>query len=315
MKLSRKERFGLFIIVFLLFLYIILSSTIIQNNKYYVTSLTSLLRFNSYRTNHCLNDFIESSSINRLNLPRILIVIGTRPEAIKCAPLIAELKSDRYHSRFQVIVISTDLMSYNQTLTQLFSRIYFQINQQINLIHPNLVIVQGDTTTALASSLAAAYNQLPVAHVEAGLQTFNLSNPYPEELNRKIIDSFSTLLFAPTTFAKQVLLEEGICHKNIFITGNTGVDAFYHYYKQTNITTTTKENISIVKIIENFKKKQYNSTYSHNNRHHRHIIILVTMHRRENFPYLFDVSRAIATIAKQYECNLLFILPIHPNPN
>ncbi|CAF4404576.1 unnamed protein product [Rotaria sp. Silwood2] len=339
MKLSRKERFGLFIIVFLLFLYIILSSTIIQNNKYYVTSLTSLLRFNSYRTNHCLNDFIESSSINRLNLPRILIVIGTRPEAIKCAPLIAELKSDRYHSRFQVIVISTgqhreilqqtlvvfkqkidinlDLMSYNQTLTQLFSRIYFQINQQINLIHPNLVIVQGDTTTALASSLAAAYNQLPVAHVEAGLQTFNLSNPYPEELNRKIIDSFSTLLFAPTTFAKQVLLEEGICHKNIFITGNTGVDAFYHYYKQTNITTTatTKENISIVKIIENFKKKQYNSTYSHNNRHHRHIIILVTMHRRENFPYLFDMSRAIATIAKQYECNLLFILPIHPNPN
>ncbi|CAF3857620.1 unnamed protein product, partial [Rotaria sp. Silwood1] len=151
-----------------------------------------------------------TSSTNTKKLPKILIVIGTRPETIKCAPLITELKSDHYRSRFQVIVLSTgqhrqilqqtliafqqkidinlDLMIYNQQLSKLFSRIFYGVTEQINLIQPNLLLVQGDTTTALASSLAAAYHHIPVAHVEAGLRSFNLSNPYPEEINRKIID-------------------------------------------------------------------------------------------------------------------------------
>ncbi|CAF3548725.1 unnamed protein product [Rotaria sp. Silwood1] len=266
-----------------------------------------------------------TSSTNTKKLPKILIVIGTRPETIKCAPLITELKSDHYSSRFQVIVLSTgqhrqilqqtliafqqkidinlDLMIYNQQLSKLFSRIFYGVTEQINLIQPNLLIVQGDTTTALASSLAAAYHHIPVAHVEAGLRSFNLSNPYPEEINRKIIDSFAKLMFAPTTFAKEVLLREGACETDIFVTGNTGVDAFYQYYKRMNATN----DISILRTINHFKRNYTNSNNS--------TIILVTMHRRENFEYLFEMCRAISTIAKENENNVLIILPVHPNPN
>ncbi|CAF2737853.1 unnamed protein product [Rotaria sp. Silwood2] len=324
MTLTQIGRFGLLITILLLFVYVIVLSITIKNNKEYVLSWTHLLRFNSYENNHTVNNLMISS-MNSVNLPKILIVLGTRPEGIKCAPLIAELKSDRYRSRFEVIVLSTgqhrqilqqtliafqqkidinlDLMMYNQTLTELFSRVFSKVNEQINIIHPNLLIVQGDTTTALASSLAAAYNHIPVAHVEAGLRSFNLSNPYPEELNRKIIDSFAKLMFAPTTFAKEVLVQEGVCETDIFITGNTGVDAFYEYHKRIN---TTKD-VSILRIINNFKNNSINENNS--------IVILVTMHRRENFEYLFDMCRAIATIAKEHEKNLLIILPVHPNPN
>ncbi|CAF3869192.1 unnamed protein product [Rotaria sordida] len=289
-----------------------------------MSSWTHLLGPNYDRTKHTVNSLMISS-MNSTNLPKILIVLGTRPEGIKCAPLISELKSDHYRSKFQVIVLSTgqhrqilqqtliafqqnidinlDLMMYDQKLSELFIRVFSGVTKQINIIQPNLLIIQGDTTTALASSLAAAYHHIPVAHVEAGLRSFNLSNPYPEELNRKIIDSFAKLMFAPTTFTKEVLLREGACETDVFITGNTGVDAFYAYHKKTN---TTKD-ISILRTINNFKKNFTNEINS--------IIILVTMHRRENFEYLFDMCRAIATIAKEHENNVLIILPIHPNPN
>ncbi|CAF4179212.1 unnamed protein product, partial [Rotaria sordida] len=264
-------------------------------------------------------------TINRINLPRILIVLGTRPEGIKCAPLIAELKSDRYRSKFNVIVLSTgqhrqilqqtlisfqqrididlDLMMYNQKLSDLFSRVFSRVTEQINIIQPNLLIVQGDTTTALVSALAAAYHHIPVAHVEAGLRSFNLSNPYPEELNRKIIDSFAKIMFAPTTFAKETLLREGACETDVFITGNTGVDAFYEYYKRTNISKDTP----ILRMIDNFKKNCTNEIHS--------TVILVTIHRRENLEYLFEMCRAVAAIAKEHDKNVLIILPVHPNPN
>ncbi|CAF4003892.1 unnamed protein product [Adineta steineri] len=183
----------------------------------------------------------------------------------------------------QTIDIDLDLMMDNQNLPDLFHRIFFQINEQINLIKPNLIIVQGDTTTALLSAIVAACNQIPVAHVEAGLRTFSLSNPFPEELNRKIIDSF----------AKEVLIREGACETDIFVTCNTGVDAFYQYYKHEN----PNKNNLILRIIDNFKKNSINKT--------RSVFILVTMHRRENFQYLFDMCRAIKTIANEYNENNL----------
>ncbi|CAF1323553.1 unnamed protein product [Rotaria sp. Silwood1] len=322
MSLNQIGRFGLWIAILLLIFYVILSDILIKDNKYYISARIHL--FDYYGTKQRLDNSIISS-INNTNLPKILIVLGTRPEGIKCAPLIAELKSDYYRSKFKVIVLSTgqhrhilqqaliafqqkvdinlDLMMYNQKLSELFSRVFSGVTKQINTIRPNLLIVQGDTTTALASSLAAAYHHIPVAHVEAGLRSFNLSNPYPEELNRKIIDSFAKLMFAPTTFAKEVLLREGACETDVFVTGNTGVDAFYEYRKQTNTT----KNVSILRTIDNFKKNFTNGINS--------TVILVTMHRRENFEYLFDMCRAVATIAKEHEKNVLIILPIHPNPN
>ncbi|CAF1312679.1 unnamed protein product [Adineta steineri] len=293
---------------------------LLKNDNNNISSWPNLFKLNYYKTKQIFN----ISIINR-SLPKILIVLGTRPEGIKCAPLIAELKSDYYRSKFQIIVLSTgqhreilrqslmafkqtvdidlDLMMNNQNLSDLFHRIFFQINEQINLIKPNLLIVQGDTTTALVSALVASYHQIPVAHVEAGLRTFNLSNPFPEELNRKIIDSFAKLMFAPTTFAKEVLIREGACETDIFITGNTGVDAFYQYYKQEN----PNKNNPILRIIDNFKKNLIDKT--------RSTVILVTMHRRENFQYLFDMCRAIKTIANEHNENILIILPVHPNPN
>ncbi|CAF4224919.1 unnamed protein product, partial [Adineta steineri] len=235
-----------------------------KNDNINISSWPNLFKSNYYKIKQ-----VFDISINNKSLSKILIVLGTRPEGIKCAPLIAELKSNYYRSKFHIIVLSTgqhreilrqtlmafkqtvdidlDLMMNNQSLPDLFHRIFFQINEQINLIKPNLLIVQGDTTTALVSALVAAYNQIPVAHVEAGLRTFNLSNPFPEELNRKIIDSFAKLMFAPTTFAKEVLIREGACETDIFITGNTGVDAFYQYYKHEN----PNKNNSILRIIDN----------------------------------------------------------------
>ncbi|CAF1168716.1 unnamed protein product [Rotaria magnacalcarata] len=289
---------------FFIFNCFILSAILIQDNKH-------------------KNSTIDSK--NSISLPKILFVLGTRPEGIKCAPLIAELKSGQYRSRFEVIVLSTgqhrqmlqqaliafkqtvdidlDLMMHDQSLSELFSRVFSGVAKQINIIEPHLIVVQGDTTTALASSLAAAYHKIPLAHVEAGLRSFNLANPYPEELNRKIIDSFAKLMFAPTTFAKEVLLREGACETDIFITGNTGLDAFYQHQNRTSAI----QNASVLRAIENFKKNVttvINST-----------VILVTMHRRENIEYLSDLCRAVATIAKLHEHSVLIIFPVHPNPN
>ncbi|CAF4084887.1 unnamed protein product, partial [Adineta steineri] len=320
MKYVRLGRFYTLLLIFILFFYIIISIILIKKENINISSSPNLFKSNYYKIKQ-----VFDISISNKSLPKILIVLGTRPEGIKCAPLIAELKSDYYRSKFEIIVLSTgqhrellhqslmafnqtvdidlDLMMNNQSLPDLFHRIFFQINEQINLIKPNLLLVQGDTTSALVSALVASYHQIPVAHVEAGLRTFDLSNPFPEELNRKIIDSFAKLMFAPTIFAKEVLIREGACETDIFITGNTGVDAFYQYYKHENVNKTN----SILKLIDNFKKKSLNKTHS--------VVIVVTMHRRENFQYLFDMCRAIKTIANEHNENILIILPVHPNPN
>lgn len=268
---------------------------------------------------------LEAVKADTKNPQQILIVLGTRPEAIKCSPLIAELRSDRYRSKFRVLVLSTGqhrqmlkdtliafqqkididlgLMVHNQTLSDLFSRIFSGVVEQINTIRPSLLIVQGDTTTALASALAAGYSQVPVAHVEAGLRSFNVYNPYPEELNRKIIDAFAKLMFAPTTFAREALLREGACHSDVFVTGNTGVDAFYAHYNRTY----GAKDVPLLSIIDHFRKNSTDGL--------KLTVILVTMHRRENFVYLREMCRAVATIAKTHANNVLIILPVHSNPN
>ena len=163
---------------------------------------------------------------------------------------------------------------------------------------PNLLIVQGDTITALAATIANEYNEIPVAHIGIDLRTFNISNPCPEELNRKLVDSFARLMFAPTPFTKEVLLREGECDADVFVTKNTSIDAFYKSFNQTHSTT---DNISILKIIQEFNENR--------------TTILVTMHRRENFPSILEICRAMKTISKLDEENVLIVLLIHPNPN
>jgi UDP-N-acetylglucosamine 2-epimerase (non-hydrolysing) len=267
---------------------------------------------------------LKTSGLDK-NIPRIMIVIGTRPDVIKCAPLIAELKTSKYTMKFNLIIVSTGqhrqilessltvfnqtvdidlrLMIHNQRLSDLFFNVFSGITNQIHALEPSLIIVQGDTTTALAAALAGAYQGVPVAHVEAGLRSFNLSNPFPEELNRKLIDSLSDLMFAPTTFAKEALLREGLCETNIFVTGNTGIDAFYQSKKYESMS----RNNSVLLSISRFKRSRISGNSS--------TIVLVTMHRRENFGALPEMCEAVKTIANIYKELMLIIFPIHPNPN
>ena len=177
-------------------------------------------------------------------MEKIMIVMGTRPEAIKLCPLILELKQ---RGRFEVLVCSTgqhrsmldsvlrafrvkpdfdlDVMRTGQTLSSVTARILKGLDEIFTAEHPNLVIVQGDTTTAFAGALAAFQKRIPIAHVEAGLRTYHIDSPYPEEFHRQVIGLVSNWHFAPTEMAQENLLREGKKKKSIFVTGNTVVDA------------------------------------------------------------------------------------------
>ncbi|RLD15967.1 MAG: UDP-N-acetylglucosamine 2-epimerase (non-hydrolyzing), partial [Caldiserica bacterium] len=175
---------------------------------------------------------------------KIFIVFGTRPEAIKMAPVYHAFKNDKtfdvklilsgQHEKmlYQAIdVFSMDyhydlkIMVHGQTLTHITTKVLSGLEKIFKIEKPDLLIVHGDTTTTFASALSGFYHRIPVAHVEAGLRTFDLCQPYPEEANRTLTDKISTLLFAPTKKAKENLINEGIDRKKIFITGNTIVDA------------------------------------------------------------------------------------------
>ena len=177
---------------------------------------------------------------------KIVIVIGTRPEAIKMAPVILKLKKDIFFDikicltgqhktmvdsilDFFKIHVDVDfhLMTHNQTLADVTSRVVTTVSRYLESEKPDLVLVQGDTTTAFAASLAAFYNQICVGHIEAGLRTWNKLSPFPEEFNRASIAKISDLHFAPTNLAKDNLLKDNIEAKKIHVTGNTVIDALF----------------------------------------------------------------------------------------
>ncbi|EFC46369.1 predicted protein [Naegleria gruberi] len=270
------------------------------------------------------------------NLPRVLIVLGTRPEAIKCAPLISHLKSN-YSSELEVIVLSTGqhseilkqtlgvfhqhvdidlkLMTPNQSISSFFTLSFQKISLEFERQGPiSMVLVQGDTTTSLVAALAASYLKIPVGHVEAGLRSYDFNSPFPEELNRKMIDSFASLLFAPTDFSKAALVREGICPQHVYVTGNTGIDSFYSLK-----STTPKIIPELLQNIKSFKSNVLDTTSSTTTsssavESHR-IVILVTMHRRENIPHFKEMCNAIKRISNTFGKNVMVILPVHPNPN
>ncbi len=245
---------------------------------------------------------------------KILIVFGTRPETIKVAPVIKELKKfpDKFvcqtcitgqHRQMvepllKLFDIKPDfdlnIMRNNQTLEYITTSVINKVSKIIKSENPDYLMIQGDTTTAMAAGLAAYYNRVKIAHVEAGLRTWNKYEPYPEEINRKIIDSVSDLCFAHTEQAKHNLLKEGIEADKIKITGNTVIDALLDVANR----RFPVEGTFLERIPDNNKK-----------------IILVTAHRRENFGKpINDICKAIKEIAGQRD-DVYFIYPVHLNPN
>ncbi|MBW7952227.1 MAG: UDP-N-acetylglucosamine 2-epimerase (non-hydrolyzing) [Chitinophagaceae bacterium] len=247
----------------------------------------------------------------------MLLVIGTRPEAIKMAPLIIKLKNQ--HQFFNTKVCLTaqhrqmldqvldffeikadydlDLMKPNQNLHTLTSDIITAIKPVYDEFKPDWVLVHGDTTTSTAAALAAFYSGAKVAHVEAGLRTFNKLAPFPEEMNRSITGRIADLHFAPTKASKQNLLNEAVAKETISITGNTVIDAL-----KLGITKVNEQSNEIVnlKSIINLNKK----------------IILVTGHRRENFGDGFEnICKALKVIAENNFDDVEIIYPVHLNPN
>ena len=241
----------------------------------------------------------------------ILCIVGTRPEGIKMAPVVAKLKE--IPDRARCVVCSTGqhremlrqvldlfdlkvdvdlaLMQENQTLSSLTARALDALTLTIQDVRPDIVLVQGDTSTAMAGALAAFYERIPVGHIEAGLRTGDKYNPFPEEINRRMISVVADYHFAPTQTAVDRLLAEGHDKAAIYLTGNTVIDALLMTVERQRASTPAR------RFTRNGSK-----------------LILVTAHRRENFDApLRSICRALRQIADQNNVDVLY--PVHMNPN
>ena len=239
---------------------------------------------------------------------KVMTIFGTRPEAIKMAPLVKELKSrekiecivcvtaqhrqmlDQVLNTFEIVPdYDLDIMKQGQTLSDITSRALKGLEQVINEVKPNIVLVHGDTTTTFAGALAAYYCQTDVGHVEAGLRTWNKYSPYPEEMNRQMVGVIADMHFAPTENSKNSLLNEGKKEENIFVTGNTAIDA---------LSTT---------VDESYTNEIFN--WIGNDR-----MILITAHRRENLGEpMRGMFKAIKRIIDEFD-DVKAVYPVHLNP-
>jgi UDP-N-acetylglucosamine 2-epimerase (non-hydrolysing) len=247
---------------------------------------------------------------------RILVVFGTRPEAIKLFPVIHALKTD---PRFECVVCISaqhrqmldqvleiagivpdhdlDVMQPDQTLDALTARLLTGLGEVMDRVRPDRVIVQGDTATAMAGALAAYYRKVPVDHVEAGLRSYNIYHPWPEEVNRKIIGAMASLHFAPTETAAGALIKENIDPARVHVTGNTVIDALHWVSARIEAEPTLASGLADLE--RRFSGKR---------------IIGVTSHRRENFGEGMEgISSAIRQIAARPDVAVIF--PVHLNPN
>lgn len=245
---------------------------------------------------------------------KILVCFGTRPEAVKMAPVCLELKRqkmdfkicitaqhremlDQVMSFFELKAdFDLDLMSENQTLNNLASGIYSKMDKVFDDYAPNLVLVQGDTTTAATVAMAAFHRQIKVGHVEAGLRTYNRNAPFPEEVNRQVISRIADFHFSPTRAAKNNLINENIPPSSILTTGNTVVDALELAISK----------ISDAKFIEiDELRSKLDSSKK---------MILVTGHRRENFGEgMQNVCDALIELSNRNDVQIIY--PVHLNPN
>ena len=255
-------------------------------------------------------------------MKKVMLVFGTRPEAIKMAPLVKKFQES---TDFQTIVCVTaqhremldqvldifeikpnfdlNIMKQGQDLYDVTSRVMLGLRDVLNEVNPDIVLVHGDTTTSMAAALAAFYKQIPVAHIEAGLRTNDIYSPWPEEMNRRMTGRIATYHLAPTELSRQNLLKENVDNQNIIITGNTVIDALFWVVNKIkndkNLAETLKNNI---------KENGYNIDRQKK-------IVLITGHRRENFGDGFkNICCAIRDLSIKYP-NVDFVYPMHLNPN
>ncbi|HSK72519.1 MAG TPA: UDP-N-acetylglucosamine 2-epimerase (non-hydrolyzing), partial [Pyrinomonadaceae bacterium] len=262
-----------------------------------------------YRSNFKASEFCASSS-NTEN--KILILFGTRPEAIKLAPVIYELQKEN----FQTLVVSSgqhkellapflkifnlktdydlQVMSENQTPNQVLSKTLHALDEVLEAEKPNLILVQGDTTTTLAGALAGFTRQIAVGHIEAGLRSGNLQSPFPEEMNRRLVSQVAAFHFAATEQNRDNLLAENIAENQIFVTGNTIVDALYFILEKLKPSKKIKNLIAETK---NLKR------------------ILLTTHRRESFGETMSGNLRVLREFVEKREDACLIFPVHPNPN
>lgn len=251
-------------------------------------------------------------------MKKVSLIFGTRPEAIKLCPLVLELKRhpefephvcvtgqhrqmlDQVLDVFEVIPdVDLNLMQPDQMLAGLTSKAITAVDQYLAQHEPDIVIVQGDTTTSFCAALSAFYRRIPVCHVEAGLRTWNRFSPFPEEVNRVIISRLADLHFAPTQLAKENLLKEGVAEERIFVTGNTVIDALHIAVDKVRQNTP-----DIPGLPRELMNGQIDKT-----------LVLITAHRRENFGEGFmNICEAISKLAERFN-DTAFVYPVHLNPN
>ena len=259
-------------------------------------------------------------------MKKILLVFGTRPEAIKMAPLVKKLQAEP--DEFQTVVCVTgqhremldqvlrlfditpdydlNIMKPNQDLYDITSRILLGMRDVLKEVQPDIVLVHGDTTTSMAAALAAFYQQIPVGHVEAGLRTGNIYSPWPEEMNRLMTGRISTVHFSPTPLAKQNLLQEHVDEAKIVVTGNTVIDALQMVVERLK---------NDEQLAGEVKDKVLNMGYDVNRLGEDRRLVLITGHRRENFGEGFlNICHAIKNLSEKYP-NVDFVYPMHLNPN
>ncbi|MCX4253701.1 MAG: UDP-N-acetylglucosamine 2-epimerase (non-hydrolyzing) [Bacilli bacterium] len=240
---------------------------------------------------------------------KVLSIFGTRPEAIKMAPLVKELESRKeiesivcvtaQHREMLDQVLNTfsikadydlNIMKQGQTLGEITTRALVGLEEVIKECKPNIVLIHGDTTTTFAGALAAFYNQVAIGHVEAGLRTYDKYSPFPEEMNRQMVDCMTDMYFAPTELSKENLLKENINESKIYVTGNTVIDAM-----KTTVTN-------------NYKHKELEWIKANER------MILLTAHRRENLGSpMRNIFKAIKRIVDEFS-DVKVIYPIHMNP-
>ena len=254
---------------------------------------------------------------------KIMLVFGTRPEAIKMAPLVHELKKEKNNLQVQVCVtaqhrqmldqtlrifnikpdIDLDIMKPKQDLFDITSAVLKNLRDQFSTHKPDIILAHGDTTTTMSTALASFYAKIPLGHIEAGLRTYNLASPFPEEFNRQLVTKIAKWHFAPTELAKQNLLDEGIDNSLITVTGNTVIDSLYWVLKRIKRDGDKKLELdkSLDEILNfNWKSERF---------------VLITGHRRENFGAGFqNICRAIRDLAIEFS-EIKFVYPVHLNPN
>ncbi len=258
-------------------------------------------------------------------MEKVLLVFGTRPEAIKMAPLVKEFQK---HDEFNTVVCVTgqhremldqvlhifdivpdydlNIMKQGQDLYDVTSRVLLGMRDVLKEVRPDVVLVHGDTTTSTAAALAAFYQQIPVGHVEAGLRTHNIYSPWPEEMNRQLTGRIATYHFSPTPLSKQNLLHENVNESNILVTGNTVIDALYWVVDRIKSTPELSESLA---------GSLFDSGYDIHRLDSGKKLVLITGHRRENFGDGFiRMVTAIKDLTLKYP-HVDFVYPMHLNPN